>query len=213
MTQSRKHRGYKTQKIVADHLAARGWPFAESTGAGRSGSDITGTPGLAIEVKARADFSPMAWVRQASANEGLPLVTFRPNGMGEASVNIWPCIILLGDLIDLLHAAGYGEDPRGLRLMCGSEPCKHERDYTIGDTMKSYVAASALAGDAALATIAKVRALPDVWEDASRTRYYDKRHTSLNGIDYEAGFEEGWDHAGDLLRAALEPTDLPKGKP
>ena len=31
-----------------------------------------------------------------------------------------------------------------------SEPCKHERDYTIGEAMKSYVAASALAGDAAI---------------------------------------------------------------
>ena len=94
-TQSRKHRGYKTQKIVADHLAARGWPFAESAGAGRSGSDITGVPGLAIEVKARADFSPMAWVRQASLNDGLPMVTFRPNGMGEASVGTWPVILRL----------------------------------------------------------------------------------------------------------------------
>ena len=110
-SQSRKHRGYKTQKIVADHLATNGWPFAESTGAGRSGSDITGIPGLAIEVKARADFNPMAWVRQASLNAGLPLVTFRPNGMGEQSVSSWPCILRLSDLIDLLHAAGYGDAP------------------------------------------------------------------------------------------------------
>ena len=48
--------------------------------------------------------------------------------------------------------------------MCGNEPCRHERDYTIGQAMKSYVAASALAGDAAierdaaLATLAKVAA-------------------------------------------------------
>jgi len=34
--------------------------------------------------------------------------------------------------------------------MCGNEPCRHERDYTIGDAMKSYVAASVLAGDAAI---------------------------------------------------------------
>jgi len=49
--------------------------------------------------------------------------------------------------------------------MCGNEPCRHERDYTIGQAMKSYVAASALAGDAAierdaaLATLAKVAAI------------------------------------------------------
>ena len=109
-SQSRKHRGFRTQRVVAQHLAARGWPFAESTGAGRSGSDITGVPGLAIEVKARADFNPMAWVRQACLNDGLPLVTFRPNGMGEATVATWPVIIRMNDLIDLLHQAGYGDD-------------------------------------------------------------------------------------------------------
>ena len=109
-TPSRKHRGFRTQKVVAEHLAARGWPFAESTGSGRSGSDITGVPGLAIEVKARADFNPMAWVRQASLNNGLPMVTFRPNGMGEQSIGTWPVIIRMNDLIDLLHAAGYGDD-------------------------------------------------------------------------------------------------------
>ena len=42
-SQSRKHRGYRTQKLVAEYLAKRGFPFAESTGAGRSGTDITGT--------------------------------------------------------------------------------------------------------------------------------------------------------------------------
>jgi len=116
---SRRHRGMRTQKVVAEHLAARGWPFAESTGAGRSGSDITGVPGLAIEVKARADFNPMAWVRQACLNDGLPLVTFRPNGMGEATVATWPVIIRMNDLIDLLHAAGYGDPPVGIRLPPG----------------------------------------------------------------------------------------------
>ena len=55
MTQARKRRGMRTQALVAQHLAANGWPYAESTGAGRSGSDVTGVPGLAIEVKARAD--------------------------------------------------------------------------------------------------------------------------------------------------------------
>jgi len=34
--------------------------------------------------------------------------------------------------------------------MCGNEPCAHERDYTTTQAMKSYVAASVLAGDAAI---------------------------------------------------------------
>lgn len=106
--QSRKHRGLRTQKVIAEYLALNGWPYAESTGAGRTGNDITGTPGLAIEIKARTGFNPMAWVKQAAANPGLPLVMFRPNGMGETTTASWPCIIRLADLITLLRDAGYG---------------------------------------------------------------------------------------------------------
>jgi len=54
MTQSRKHRGYRSQKVVAQYLAANGFPYAESTGAGRQGSDITGTVGIDWVIKARA---------------------------------------------------------------------------------------------------------------------------------------------------------------
>ena len=56
--------------------------------------------------------------------------------------------------------------------MCGNEPCRHERDYTIGDAMKSYVAASELAGDAAfardaaLAEVARLTSQVEVWMGA-----------------------------------------------
>jgi len=74
--------------------------------------------------------------------------------------------------------------------MCGNEPGRHERDYTIGQAMKSYVAASELAGDAAierdaaLATLAKVAAIV---------------------ADPDAAL------VVDRIREVLEPT--PKGKP
>ena len=110
MTQSRKNRGMATQRLVAEWFRARGWPFAESTGAGRSGSDLTGVPDLAVEVKARRSFDPLAWVRQADQHDGrLPVVVMRCNGQGPASVHEWPCLIRLGDLTPLLLAAGYGD--------------------------------------------------------------------------------------------------------
>lgn len=113
MTQARKHRGYRSQKVVAQWFAKHGWPFAESTGAGRSGSDITGVPGLYVEVKARRAFSPLAWLRQAGkeaeGQEGLPFVVFRCDGQGEANVGEWGALLRLDTLTGLLREAGYGD--------------------------------------------------------------------------------------------------------
>ena len=110
MSQNRKRRGYRTQKIVADALARNGWPFAESAGAGRQGSDITGTPDIAVEVKARTNFDPLAWIRQAeSASDGrLPFVVVRCNGQGE-NVGDYPAMLRFEDLLALLIEAGYGD--------------------------------------------------------------------------------------------------------
>ena len=116
-SQSRKHRGYKSQAIVAEWFAGHGWPFAESTGAGRTGNDVTGVPGLRIEVKARRGFTPLAWLRQVRAgaetwNHGVPFVVFRCDGQGEANVGEWAVLLRLDDMTTLLHEAGYG-DPQG----------------------------------------------------------------------------------------------------
>lgn len=111
MSQSRKHRGMRSQKVVAEWFAARGWPFAESAGAGRQGTDVTGTPDLAIEVKARTGFNPLAWIRQAvdAADGRLPFVVVRCNGQGEKSIGEWPVLIRLQDFTTLLREAGYGD--------------------------------------------------------------------------------------------------------
>lgn len=111
MTQHRKHRGYRSQKVVAQHLAAHGFPYAESTGAGRQGTDITGTPGIDWEVKARRGLNINALMNQLDerSTDGLLGVgVIRPDGMGEASIGRWPAVLCLDDLIALLRAAGYG---------------------------------------------------------------------------------------------------------
>lgn len=110
-TQSRKRRGRDTELLVARYLAENGWPYAMPTGAGASGRDITGTPGLAWEVKARTGFDPMANLRQAIHNAGddMPLVLLRPNGQGPASVGIWPVFTTLTNALWLLRKAGYGD--------------------------------------------------------------------------------------------------------
>lgn len=110
-SQSRKRRGRETELLAARYLAENGWPYAMPTGAGASGIDITGTPGLAWEVKARTGFDPMANLRQAvrNAGDGMPLVLLRPNGVGPAQIGIWPVFTTLDNAIWLLRSAGYGD--------------------------------------------------------------------------------------------------------
>jgi hypothetical protein len=109
--QNRKRRGRDTELLAARYLAENGWPYAMPTGAGASGRDITGTPGLAWEVKARTGFEPMANLRQATANAGLdlPLVLIRPNGVGPAQIGLWPVFTTLDHMIALLRTAGFGD--------------------------------------------------------------------------------------------------------
>lgn len=105
----------RSQKVVADWFAANGFPHAESAGAGRSGNDVTGAPGLRVEVKARRGFSPLSWLRQVRAgaetwNHGVPFVVFRNDGQGEANVGEWGVLLRLDDMTTLLHEAGYGSE-------------------------------------------------------------------------------------------------------
>ena len=111
-SQSRKHRGYRSQKVVAMYLAENGFPYAESTGAGRPGTDITGTIGIDWEVKARKDFSPSATIKQLKDRHNgkdLPVAVLRLNGQGEANVGEWVTLLRLEDFVGLLRDAGYGE--------------------------------------------------------------------------------------------------------
>ena len=109
-SQTRKHRGYKSQAIVAEYLKENGWQFAESTGAGRQGSDITGTPCIDWEIKARTNFDPSATMKQLAsrAKEGTtPIAVLRLNGQGEKSVGDWCAIVPLSVMVQLLKDAGY----------------------------------------------------------------------------------------------------------
>ena len=110
MSQHRKHRGYASQRIVADYLAAHGWPYAEPTGAGRAGSDVIGVLDLDVEVKARRGFDPLAAMKQQEdrATGRFPFAVLRMDGQGEASIGAWPCVIRLDNLVALLREAGYG---------------------------------------------------------------------------------------------------------
>lgn len=86
MGNARQDRGKRTNVVVAAWLKAHGWERAEPTVGSETGQDVKHVPGHSIEVKARSDFDPRAWWRQAKANAKnaeVPAVVVRCNGQGE----------------------------------------------------------------------------------------------------------------------------------
>lgn len=108
---SRKARGTETQLLAAEWWRGNGFPYCTDAGAGRTGRDLLNLPGLAGEVKGRANFDPMAWIRQAvrNAEDGeIPFVLLRCNGQGPATLSDWPVLSRLIDFTTLVRRAGFG---------------------------------------------------------------------------------------------------------
>jgi hypothetical protein len=106
MSQSRKHRGFRTERVVQQYLQ-RWWDGA-AVGRG-SGRDILNVP-FDCEVKARTGLDVSGTLRQIetrTAKSGLlGFACFRLNGQGEQPEN-YVAMLRLGDLVELLVAAGY----------------------------------------------------------------------------------------------------------
>jgi hypothetical protein len=105
---SRKHRGYETQRLIAKRWKANGLaPYAVPVGAGDHGEDILNSPeGLVVEIKARDTVTLPKALEQASKSDpnAIPLVIWRHNGQGEASLNNWTVTITLKDFETLYLA-------------------------------------------------------------------------------------------------------------
>ena len=101
MTQHRKHRGFRTERVVAQYLSTV-WQGA-CVGRG-SGKDIVNVP-FDVEVKARAGFQPLAYLKQLKARTSssgeLGFGVIRLNGQGEDAAE-YCAIIRLADLLPLL---------------------------------------------------------------------------------------------------------------
>jgi hypothetical protein len=114
-TQARKVRGREAETLFARWLQLNGWVYAEPVGAGRQGSDITGVPGLLIEVKATGELRLQEALRQArsAVRDGgggeVPFVVWRPPMGGPSNVDLWPAFMRAGELIRVLHMAGFGD--------------------------------------------------------------------------------------------------------
>lgn len=106
VSQSRKHRGLRTERVVAEYLSQ--WWQGATVGRG-NGKDIVNIP-MDIEVKARTAFQPLEWLRQSrkrtEKNGELNLVVCRMNGQGEDAAE-YLAFLKFSDLVQLLIKAGY----------------------------------------------------------------------------------------------------------
>jgi len=100
-SQARKHRGFRTERVVAQYLSTV-WTGA-CVGRG-SGKDIVNVP-FDAEVKSRTGFQPLAYLRQLKSRTDisgeLGFGVLRLNGQGEDAAE-YACIIRLADLLPLL---------------------------------------------------------------------------------------------------------------
>ena len=106
MSQSRKHRGFRTERVVAEYL--KRWWEGATVGRG-SGRDILNVP-FDCEVKARTGLDVVGTLRQIETRTDesglLGFACFRLNGQGEKPEE-YVAMLRLGDLVELLRAAGY----------------------------------------------------------------------------------------------------------
>ena len=100
-SQHRKHRGFRTERVVAQYLSTV-WQGA-TVGRG-NGKDVVNVP-FDIEIKARKSFNPLEYMKQLKARTSVSGETgfacLRLNGQGEDAAE-YACIIRLADLLPLL---------------------------------------------------------------------------------------------------------------
>jgi len=131
MSQSRKYRGFRTERVVADYL--RLWWEGASVGRG-AGRDILNVP-FDCEVKARTGLDVSGTLRQIesrTAKSGLlGFACFRLNGQGEKASD-YVAMLRLADLVELLVAAGYQKRTDSVKDS-DIRRCQQCGEWTIND--------------------------------------------------------------------------------
>lgn len=102
MSDHRRHRGFRTERVVAQYL--QNWWSAATIERG-SGKDIVNVP-FDCEVKARSGFNPLEYLRQVKKRTDktgeLGFAVLRLNGQGE-DAREYAALIRFGDLVELLQ--------------------------------------------------------------------------------------------------------------
>ena len=136
MSQSRKYRGFRTERVVAEYL--RRWWEGASVGRG-SGRDVINVP-FDCEIKSRTGLDVSGTLRQIetrTAKSGLlGFACFRLNGQGDTKPDEYVAMLRLGDLVQLLRDAGY-EKRKDIVKDSDIRRCNQCGEWTINDPCNS----------------------------------------------------------------------------
>jgi hypothetical protein len=116
VTDARQARGKRTNVVVAAWLAAHGWPRADPTVGAETGRDVHNIYGHCLEVKARKNFDPLGWWKQAKDNAEpgeRSCVIIRCNGQGEHAEQYFVLRRLEDDELNRSGVVGCGEGCTG----------------------------------------------------------------------------------------------------
>lgn len=108
MPNARQARGRRTNVVVAAWLREHGWPGAKPTVGAEVGQDVQETGRHSVEVKARANFDPLAWMKQSRKNAQpgqRACVVLRCNSQGEQAADYLVIRRLEDDELNLLRDA------------------------------------------------------------------------------------------------------------
>lgn len=106
---AQRSKGTAAETAVVDYLRAHGHPAAErrALAGAKDRGDISGIPGVVIEVKSAARLEIPAWLRETKAeqaNDGarIGLLVIKPRGIGNTRVGQWWAVLPLADAIELI---------------------------------------------------------------------------------------------------------------
>lgn len=191
-----KAKGTAAETAVVSFLASNGFPYAERralNGAVDLG-DITGIPGIVLEVKNCKEYTFGAWMRETeverdNARADYGILVVKPKGVGATRVDQWWACMYWKPFNDLVDEAGAFPGKWMLKRMSGRAI---NRD--IGPTMSQLLKACAEYGMD-----------PVVWIDPIRvvdTNFWYSITTlgTLSGLLVEAGYGR----RRDVGQAAVE---------
>jgi Holliday junction resolvase len=115
-----KQKGTAAETAVVRWLNSNGFPTAERralTGQFDQG-DVTGIPGLVIEVKNHKSYKIPEWLKEtlaekANAKADIGLLVIKPNGVGDTRVGEWWVVLTLSEVGSILRELGYGNELEG----------------------------------------------------------------------------------------------------